>query len=82
MSSADYGPDDLVGGGTGAGTGRGVTTDGGVAGLGVTLPPPVPAPELPPVVGVAFDVGAGVTVATVPDFFTIAPGGGVCPGFR
>jgi hypothetical protein len=49
-----------------------------VAGLGVALPPPEP----PPVVGVAVDVGAGVTAATVPDFFTIAPGGGVCPGFR
>ncbi len=88
MPIADYGPDGLVGGGVGAGVGRGVATGGGVAGggvagggvagFGVALPPPDPPPE-PGVVDV---IGAGVLVATVPAAWTIAPGGGVSPGFR
>jgi len=88
MLIANYGPDGLVGGGVGAGVGRGVATGGGVAGVGVAgggvagfgvaLPPPEPPPEP----GVVEALGAGVLAATVPAAWTIAPGGGVSPGFR
>jgi hypothetical protein len=93
MLIASYGPDGLVGGGVGAGVGRGVATGGGVAGggvagggvagggvagVGVALPPPEPPPEP----GVVEALGAGVLAATVPAAWTIAPGGGVSPGFR
>ena len=81
--SAFYGPDGLVGGGVGTGVGFGVETGGGadgvgVGGFGVALLPPDPAP-LP---CVPLGVGCGVVGTMVPAVRTIAPGGGVCPGFR